>query len=74
MMSYNNYDTLECDALDEKLDTVNNKLGNLKQKTTSLFINGKDASFFVDNSVEKKLSNIYLSLNTGMVVKNETED
>ena len=70
----NNYDTLECDALDEKLDTINNKLGILKQKTTSLFINGKDTSFFVDNSVEEKLSNIYLSLNTGMVVKNETED
>lgn len=67
-------DNEECDMLDEKADSLNKSLENLKQKTTSFFANNKDATFFEDNSVEEKLSDVYLSLSTGMVVENETKD
>ena len=60
--------------LDEKADSLNKSLENLKEKTTSFFANNKDATFFEDNSVEEKLSDVYLSLSTGMVVENETKD
>lgn len=70
----NTYRTTECSNLNEKAEKVRNLLGGLKQSTANFFSGTQEKSFFEENSVEEKLTKVYLSIETGKIVENETKD